>query len=83
MRVVPTFKCPYCAKETTSEVDFSGEMPTGTMQLCDCPQFRAVWEADHRAKMERKKIAQRSGARSSSIIHVGRTPMPTGRKHRG
>jgi len=76
---VPTFKCPYCEKENLAQMDLSGDMPTGVLQLCDCPEFRKAWEADHRAKMERRKQAQRGGIRSRSIIHVGRTPGPTGK----
>lgn len=79
MHSVPTFKCPYCAKETQAQIDFSGDTPTGMLSMCDCPEFRVAWEADHRAKIERQKVARRNATTSRSIVHVGRTPNVTGR----
>lgn len=81
--IVPTYVCPYCDKESTPTVDTTGEMPVGMMVLCDCPEARAAWETQHRADIERRKNAARgSSVCSRSIIHVGRTPQPMGRKHR-
>lgn len=78
--IVPTFKCPYCDKESTPRVDSTGEMPVGLMVMCDCPEARAAWETQHRADMERRKNALRgSSVRSRSIIHAGRTPHPMGK----
>lgn len=74
--MIPTYTCPHCQEQISASVDFSGEMPTGMLQLCDCPQARTAWETEHRAAMERKKNASRGGVRSGSIIHVGRTPRP-------
>lgn len=83
--IVPTYICDYCGSESKPIIDSTGEMPVGTMILCDCKESRAAWEAQHRADMERRKAASRGSAiRSRSIVHVGRTPQPVGtqRKHR-
>lgn len=79
--IVPTFKCPYCEKDSKPEVDTTGEIPVGTLIMCDCPEARAAWEAKHRADMERRKNATRgSSVRSRSIVNVGRTPHPNGKQ---
>lgn len=77
--IVPTFTCPHCQKDSKPEVDMTGEIPVGTMVLCDCPESRAAWEAEHRATIERRKNAARGGMRSRSIIHAGRVPVPNKR----
>jgi len=74
--MIPTYTCPHCEASITASVDFSSDMPTGMLQLCDCPQARAAWELEHRAAMERRKNASRGGVRSRSIITTGRTPRP-------
>lgn len=79
--IVPTYKCSYCQKEITAEMDFSGDMLSGTLPVCDCKENRDAWERQHRAQMELRKKANRdSSVRSRSIVHVGRTPSPMGRK---
>ncbi len=79
--MVPTYKCRYCQKEIVAQMDFSGDIPSGTLPICDCKENRDAWERDHRALMElRKKANRETNVRSRSIVHVGRTPGPTGRK---
>lgn len=79
--IIPTYKCNYCQKEIAAEMDFSGIMLSGTLSICDCKENRDAWEREHRARMEQRKQANRgSEIRSRSIVHVGRTPGPTGRK---
>lgn len=81
--IVPTYKCKFCDKETPATMDFSGDMPTGMLSICDCPESRATWEREHRAQVEQRKQALRNSSKNRSIIHVGRTPVPTGRpRHR-
>lgn len=81
--IVPTYKCKFCEKETAASMDFSGDVPSGVLSLCDCQESRAAWEREHRAQIEQRKQALRNSANTRSIIHVGRTPHPTGRpKHR-
>lgn len=81
--IVPTYVCGYCGSESKPVVDSTGEMPVGTMILCDCPESRQAWETQHRAEMERRKAASRgTSIRSRSIVHVGRTPQPVGAQKR-
>lgn len=63
-------------------MDLSGEMPVGMMTMCDCPESRAAWETQHRAEIEARKNANRGTARSRSVIHAGRTPMPISSRRR-
>jgi|LakMenE01Jun11ns_1017448.scaffolds.fasta_scaffold9956643_5 hypothetical protein len=77
MSNLPAFKCQYCAKETKPQIDFSGEVPTGMLQLCDCSQARASWEAEHRARIERQKTLRRSTVHARSLVHTGRSPTTT------
>jgi phage terminase large subunit GpA-like protein len=73
--------CPHCGNESKPKIDTTGEMPVGMLVMCDCPEARKAWEADHRAKMEARKNATRNASvRSRSIIHAGRTPSPVGKR---
>ena len=75
--IIPTFKCPYCDKESTPTMDMTGEMPVGMMVACDCSESRKAWETQHRAEVERRKNARRN-----SLTQVGRTTPAHKAKHR-
>jgi len=79
--ISPVFKCPYCEKDIKPTIDFTGDMPVGMMPVCDCPESRQAWEAQHRAEVEARKNALRNGRiRASNLLTVGRTTPPKRRR---
>jgi len=77
------FQCPFCEKSMKPEINTTGEIPVGTLTLCDCPESRAAWETKHRAEMEaRKNLNRGTAVRSRSIVHIGRVPGSTGKRYR-
>jgi len=65
MTGLPSYICPYC--QETQKMTFESSS-NGMLQMCDCKGSRDAWEMEHRAAMERRKVAARQPKHRSKRV---------------